>query len=60
MELTHLKYFLEVAKNEHVTKSARNLCIVQPALTLRCFILTLNCPTFGGQFNRCGLLLFPE
>jgi len=28
-----LKYFLEVAKNEHVTKSARNLCIVQPALT---------------------------
>ena len=33
MELTHLKYFLEVAKNEHVTKSARNLCIVQPALT---------------------------
>ena len=33
MELTHLKYFLEVAKNEHVTKSAHNLCIVQPALT---------------------------
>lgn len=33
MELTHLKYFLEVAKNEHVTKSARKLCIVQPALT---------------------------
>lgn len=28
-----MKYFLEVAKNEHVTKSARNLCIVQPALT---------------------------
>lgn len=33
MELTHLRYFLEVAKNEHITKSARNLCIVQPALT---------------------------
>ena len=33
MELTHLKYFLEVAKNEHITKSAKNLCIVQPALT---------------------------
>lgn len=33
MELTHLKYFLEVAKTEHVTKSARKLCIVQPALT---------------------------
>lgn len=33
MELTQLKYFLEVAKNEHVTQSAKNLCIVQPALT---------------------------
>ena len=33
MELTHLKYFLEVAKTEHITKSARKLCIVQPALT---------------------------
>ena len=33
MELTHLKYFLEVAKNEHITKSAKSLCIVQPALT---------------------------
>lgn len=33
MELTQLKYFLEVARTEHVTQSARNLCIVQPALT---------------------------
>ncbi|MCF0217127.1 MAG: LysR family transcriptional regulator [Fibrobacteraceae bacterium] len=33
MELTQLKYFLEVAKNEHVTQSAKNLCVVQPALT---------------------------
>ena len=33
MELTHIKYFLEVARTEHVTQSARNLCIVQPALT---------------------------
>lgn len=33
MELTQIKYFLEVAKNEHVTQSAKNLCIVQPALT---------------------------
>lgn len=33
MELTQIKYFLEVAKNEHITKSARNLFIVQPALT---------------------------
>lgn len=33
MELSHLHYFLEVAKNEHITKSAKNLCIAQPALT---------------------------
>ena len=33
MELTHIKYFLEVAWTEHVTKSAKTLCIVQPALT---------------------------
>ena len=33
MELTQLKYFLDVARTEHVTHSAKNLCIVQPALT---------------------------
>ena len=33
MELTHIKYFLEVARTEHVTQSAKTLCIVQPALT---------------------------
>ena len=33
MELNQIKYFLEVAKNEHVTKSAENLHVAQPALT---------------------------
>lgn len=33
MELTHLRYFLEVARTQHVTQSAKNLCIAQPALT---------------------------
>lgn len=33
MELTQLRYFLEVARTEHMTQSAKNLCIVQPALT---------------------------
>ena len=33
MELTQLKYFLEVARTEHVTQSAKNLYVVQPALT---------------------------
>ncbi len=33
MELTQLKYFLEVAKRQHVTQSAEALHIAQPALT---------------------------
>ena len=33
MELNQLKYFLEVAKRQHVTKSAEKLHIAQPALT---------------------------
>lgn len=33
MELNQLKYFLEVAKQQHVTKSAEKLHIAQPALT---------------------------
>lgn len=33
MELLHLKYFLTVAKIEHMTKSAKELRIAQPALS---------------------------
>ena len=33
MELTQLRYFLEVARNEHMTKSAEKLHIAQPSLT---------------------------
>lgn len=33
MELNQIKYFMEVAKNEHVTKSAEKFHIAQPALT---------------------------
>ncbi|MGL5316472.1 MAG: LysR family transcriptional regulator [Peptostreptococcaceae bacterium] len=33
MELLHLKYFQNVAKTEHITKSANELNIVQPALS---------------------------
>ena len=33
MELTQLKYFLEVAKTQHVTRSAEILHVAQPALT---------------------------
>lgn len=33
MEITQLKYFLEVAKTQHMTQSANKLHIAQPALT---------------------------
>ena len=33
MELTQLRYFLEVAESEHMTMSAEKLHIAQPALS---------------------------
>ena len=33
MEITQMKYFLEVAKTQHMTQSANKLHIAQPALT---------------------------
>ena len=33
MELTQIRYFLEVADTKHMTNSAKNLHITQPALT---------------------------
>ena len=33
MELSQIRYFLEVAESQHITKSARKLHIAQPALT---------------------------
>ena len=33
MELTQMRYFLEVAQTQHITRSAQKLHIVQPALT---------------------------
>ncbi len=33
MELLQLRYFLEVARSQHITQSARELCISQPSLT---------------------------
>lgn len=33
MEITQMKYFLEVAETKHMTRSAQNLHISQPALT---------------------------
>lgn len=33
MEISQMKYFLEAAKTQHITNSAKNLHIAQPALT---------------------------
>ena len=33
MELMQLRYFLEVASTQHITRSAERLHIAQPALT---------------------------
>ena len=33
MDFTQIKYFLEVAESQHVTRSAEKLHIAQPALT---------------------------
>lgn len=48
MELTQLKYFLQVAKTQHVTKSAEILHVAQPALTQSIHRLEkeLNLPLF--------------
>ena len=33
MELLQLRYFLEVARNQHITRSAEKLHIAQPSLS---------------------------
>ncbi len=57
MELTQLRYFLEVARTEHMTQSAKNLCIVQPALTQSIHKLEdeLGVPLFKNQGRNIRL-----
>ena len=33
MNLTHLRYFVELADTRHYTKAAQQLCITQPSLS---------------------------
>ena len=51
MELTQLKYFLEVAESQHITKSAQKLHIAQPALSqsIRRLETELRVPLFASK-----------
>lgn len=57
MEITQLKYFYAVAKTEHVTKTANELHIAQPALTKSIHNLEkeLNVPLFSRQGRNIHL-----
>ena len=67
MELTQIKYFLEVAQSEHVTRSAEKLHIAQPALSQSIHRLEeeLNVPLFipkgrGIMLSRYGHYLYKK
>ena len=51
MELTHIRYFLDTAKTQHITKSAQRLHIAQPALSKSIHKLEeeLGVPLFSKQ-----------
>lgn len=51
MELSQIRFFLEVAKNQHITKSAEKLHIAQPSLTQSMHKLeeTLGVPLFARK-----------
>ena len=57
MELTQLRYFLCVAKNQHVTKSAEELHIAQPALSQAIHRLEseLEVPLFASKVRNIQL-----
>lgn len=59
MELSQLRYFCEVARTEHMTQSARNLHISQPALTRSIHRLEeeLNVALFERAGRRIRLTL---
>jgi len=67
MELTQIKYFLEVAQSEHVTRSAEKLHIAQPALSQSIHRLEeeLKVPLFipkgrGIMLSRYGRYLYKK
>ncbi len=57
MELTQIRYFLEVADTKHMTNSAKNLHITQPALTqaIRRLEADLGVPLFAAKGRNITL-----
>lgn len=57
MELTQIEYFLEVAKSEHMTQSAKQLHIAQPALSqaIRRLENELGVPLFEKRGRNIAL-----
>lgn len=57
MDLTKIKYFLEVAENQHITRSAENLHISQPSLTnaLHTFEKEFSAPLFSRNGRNIEL-----
>ena len=57
MEIMQIRYFLEAAKTKHMTKSAKNLHITQPALTqaIRRLEEDLGVPLFAAKGRNITL-----
>lgn len=51
MELTQLRYFMEVAESQHMTRSAEKLHVAQPALsrTIKRLEEELSVPLFAAR-----------
>ncbi len=62
MELSQIRYFLDAAQTQHITKSANNLHIAQPALTKSIHNLEkeLNVPLFYRKGRNVALTPYGE
>lgn len=62
MNLTHLRYFAELAHTHHYTRAAQNLCITQPSLSHAIFKMEeeLGVPLFEKNGKNTVLTVFGE
>ena len=60
MNLTHLKYFIELAETKHYTKAAEHLFITQPSLSHAISQLEteLGVPLFEKSGRNTNLTIF--